>query len=380
MRYSISRNSSRLTTPITITTTATATMIPISNSSSFMSTAAIFILDTATTPTPTPTPTISSSGSSQALVWVWAAVGVEPRGVGGSGGLGSCDLQGVADLIREGRARRIVFMTGAGISVSAGIPDFRTPGTGLYSQLAKYKLPYPEAVFDIKYFRKVSAKPFFQLAKELFPGNYLPTAAHHFIRLVSLKGLLQCCFTQNIDSLETIAGVPQEEVVAAHGNFDSAHCTSCKLEHTTEYVKAAVMADELCRCTQCKGLVKPDIVFFGEQLPDRYHARVATDFPRCDLLIVMGTSLAVQPFASLIHKVPLGVPRLLINREAVGLHRKSSCGLGPSPGFRFSHPRNDRDVLQLGDCDQGVMQLAELLGWGEELQALMLAGPQVAQV
>lgn len=137
--------------------------------------------------------------------------------------LQSFDLAGVADLIRTGRAQNIVCMCGAGISVSAGIPDFRTPGTGLYHRLEKYKLPYPQAVFEVDFFRR-NPRPFFLLAKELYPGTFTPTPTHFFLRLLHDKGLLRRCFTQNIDSLEHLAGVPREKVVAAHGNFDTAHC------------------------------------------------------------------------------------------------------------------------------------------------------------
>lgn len=84
--------------------------------------------------------------------------------------LDSLDLQGVAQLIQSGKARRIIVMCGAGVSVSAGIPDFRTPGTGLYSQLERFGLPEPEAVFSIGFFKQ-NPKPFHLLAKELFPGE-----------------------------------------------------------------------------------------------------------------------------------------------------------------------------------------------------------------
>lgn len=86
--------------------------------------------------------------------------------------LDSLDLQGVANLIQSGAAKRIIVMCGAGVSVSAGIPDFRTPGTGLYSQLKRFGLPEPEAVFSIGFFKK-NPKPFHLLAKELFPGTLL---------------------------------------------------------------------------------------------------------------------------------------------------------------------------------------------------------------
>uniref|UniRef100_A0A7S0YCI0 Deacetylase sirtuin-type domain-containing protein n=1 Tax=Polytomella parva TaxID=51329 RepID=A0A7S0YCI0_9CHLO len=154
--------------------------------------------------------------------------------------LSSFDLEGVANLIKDGQAKNIIFMCGAGISVSSGIPDFRSPGTGLYSQLEKYGLPFPEAIFDISYFRHVSPRPFFTLAKELFPGSYRPSPAHCFLNLVHQKGLLLRVFTQNIDSLEGLAGLPLDKVVAAHGNFDASHCIECGKLFDIEYVRHAV--------------------------------------------------------------------------------------------------------------------------------------------
>ena len=290
--------------------------------------------------------------------------------------LSSFDLKGVADLIASGRATRIICMCGAGISVSAGIPDFRSPGTGLYSQLEKYGLPHPEAVFDIDFFRK-NPKPFFLLAKELYPGTYAPTPTHHFFKLLHDKGLLVRCFTQNIDSLECSAGLPCSAVVAAHGNFDSARCIDCRTEHTVEYVKTAVFQQQPCYCEGkgragggCKGLVKPEIVFFGENLPARFFTSLASDLPTADLLLVAGTSLVVQPFASLVEKVPVMTPRVLINRERVGEANPLGLRLGVDKGFNFGQG-NYRDALFEGDCDDGIWELCRLLGWEEELQALI---------
>eukprot|EP00775_Hariotina_reticulata_P006779 gene6779-6996_t len=291
--------------------------------------------------------------------------------------LTSLDLEGVAQLIKAGKVKRIITMCGAGISVSAGIPDFRTPGSGLYSQLERFGLPEPEAVFSISFFKK-NPKPFYLLAKELFPGNYKPTPTHLFIKLLHDKGLLLRCFTQNIDSLEHQAGLPQSAVVAAHGNFDSAHCIKCGKEHGLEHVKEAVFSDSICHCTKCGGLVKPDIVFFGEQLPDRFYERMEYDFPTCDLLLVMGTSLVVHPFASLIDAVPDFCPRVLVNRERVGEGMGglglmgSLLGFGGGGGFIFESSEGAyRDVLFLGDTDDGVKQLARLLGWEQELEELI---------
>ena len=156
--------------------------------------------------------------------------------------------------------------------------------------------PYPQAIFELDFFRKNPA-PFFLLAKvrllqwlqqrqavkqtkqwpcrralllpplnqqhylpspphtpnrvqqELFPGNYQPTPAHYFIRLLHDKGLLVRCFTQNIDSLERQAGLPPDAVVAAHGNFDSARCIGCQRPHDVEHVRRAVLEGRACRCT-----------------------------------------------------------------------------------------------------------------------------------
>lgn len=285
--------------------------------------------------------------------------------------LSSFDLEGVAALIKSGKAKKIICMCGAGISVNAGIPDFRTPGTGLYSQLEKYNLPKPEAVFSIDFFRQ-NPKPFFTLAKELFPGSFQPTATHYFMKLLHSKGRLLRCFTQNIDSLESQAGLPPESIVAAHGNFDTARCIACRQDHPLSHVREAVFSDQICRCTRCGSLVKPDIVFFGEALPERFHQLRERDMPQCDLLIVLGTSLVVQPFASLMHDVDENCPRLLINREKVGEAQPSLFAGLPftsSFGFDFSES-NYRDALFLGDCDAGVRQLAGLLGWGQELEEL----------
>ena len=97
----------------------------------------------------------------------------------------------VAALIREGRAKNIVVLCGAGVSVSAGIPDFRTPGLGLYDNLQKYDLPdgQPEAVFDLDFFR-TNPTAFYTLAKELYPGTHRPTPCHHFLGLLHTHGLL----------------------------------------------------------------------------------------------------------------------------------------------------------------------------------------------
>ncbi|XP_040399005.1 NAD-dependent protein deacetylase sirtuin-2 [Cygnus olor] len=155
--------------------------------------------------------------------------------------LDELSLPGVARFVQSGRCRRVVCMVGAGISTAAGIPDFRSPGTGLYANLARYELPYPEAIFDIAYFKE-HPEPFFALAKELLPGQLKPTVCHYFMRLLKEKGLLLRCYTQNIDTLERVAGLEPEELVEAHGTFFTSHCTraSCRQPYGLHWMKAAM--------------------------------------------------------------------------------------------------------------------------------------------
>ena len=288
--------------------------------------------------------------------------------------LTSFDVAGVAEYIKSGKCKRIVVMAGAGISVSAGIPDFRSPGTGLYDNLQKYNLPHPTAVFELDYFR-TNPEPFYLLAKELYPGNFPPTPTHRFIKLLHDKGLLTRCFTQNIDSLEAAAGIPGDKIVAAHGNFDAARCLHGHVADVND-VKSAVDAGTVMRCKEsgCDELVKPDIVFFGESLPQRFNDLAAVDFDDCDLLIVAGTSLAVHPFAGLVDFPGEHTPRLLVNREVVGevdaRMRSLRLMLGRGGGFDFSAESNYRDALWLGDCDDGFMELATLCGWGDEIREM----------
>ncbi|XP_059704630.1 NAD-dependent protein deacetylase sirtuin-3, mitochondrial isoform X1 [Haemorhous mexicanus] len=146
---------------------------------------------------------------------------------GGDKGKEKITLKDVAELLRKKECRRVVVMAGAGISTPSGIPDFRSPGSGLYSNLEQYDIPYPEAIFELGYFF-VNPKPFFTLAKELYPGNYRPNSAHYFLRLLHDKGLLLRLYTQNIDGLERVAGIPPDRLVEAHGTFATATCTVCQ--------------------------------------------------------------------------------------------------------------------------------------------------------
>lgn len=286
--------------------------------------------------------------------------------------LDELSLAGIARFMQSERCRRVVCMVGAGISTAAGIPDFRSPGTGLYANLGRYELPYPEAIFDISYFKQ-HPEPFFALAKELLPGQLKPTVCHYFMRLLKEKGLLLRCYTQNIDTLERVAGLQPEELVEAHGTFQTAHClrSSCRHQYDLSWVKEKIFSSLVPKCDKCQSVVKPDIVFFGENLPSRFFSLLQSDFQKVDLLIIMGTSLQVQPFASLVSRVPASTPRLLINKEKTGQSDVFMSLMGFGCGMDFDSDKAYRDVAWLGDCDEGCLALAELLGWKKELQELV---------
>ena len=260
----------------------------------------------------------------------------------------------------------MIVLCGAGISTNAGIPDFRSPKTGLYANLQSYNLPYPEAIFDIDYFRE-SPQPFYTLAKELYPGHYLATLTHYFIKLLELKGKLKRVFTQNIDTLERIANVSSEKIVECHGSFNQARCIKCKSTADEQKVKQDVMKSIIPKCenVECKNdeeaIIKPDITFFGESLPSLFFEKLE-DLQNCDALIVIGTSLNVNPFASLINLVRSDTQRVLINLEKAGDH------VG---GFNFSDdPNTSRDILCLGKCDNIILKLSNECGWKQDLMNL----------
>ncbi|CAO3642436.1 unnamed protein product [Mucor hiemalis] len=281
--------------------------------------------------------------------------------------LESSSIEAIVEYIKHNEVKNVIVMTGAGISTAAGIPNFRSKDTGLYHNLQKFDLPYAEAVFDIEYFME-KPEPFYILAKELYPGKFFPTKTHYFVRLLQEKGILLRNFTQNIDTLERLTGLDQDYIIEAHGSFATASCVECKERANAEMVREKALKGQVPKCESCDHLIKPDITFFGENLPKRFFDNLP-DFDKADLLIVIGTSLQVQPFASLIDDVPESVPRLLINMEEAGVHHSRSSGFD----FKWKYGLN-RDVFFSGTCDEGVTKLAELLGWEKDLDRLFTKG------
>ena len=260
----------------------------------------------------------------------------------------------------ELRYKNIVCLVGAGLSTASGIPDFRTPGTGIYDNLQKYNLPYPEAIFDLDYFVR-NPIPFYQFCKEIYPGKYPPCLAHHFLKFLQDRGILLRVYTQNIDGLELLAGVTPDRVIAAHGDFSSASCVSCGKSYDSEVVKSKILDDQfpiVCEEKFCAGNVKPGIVMFGENLPSPFFSSQYRDFKECDLLLVAGTSLEVQPFGNLVHSPSKQVPRVLINRYVV-------------PPFSYVGRDRPSDYILEGDIISTVKRVMLAAGWRLELIQLI---------
>ncbi|OUM61415.1 hypothetical protein PIROE2DRAFT_12567 [Piromyces sp. E2] len=281
-------------------------------------------------------------------------------------------IDSLVELLQKKKFKNIIVMTGAGVSTAVGIPDFRSPETGIYSNLGKFDLPHPEDMFDIDYFL-YNPQPFYTVMKDLLPKKVKPSKTHYFIRLLADKGLLLRHYTQNIDTLERVAGVPEELLVESHGSFHTAHCVGikdkpgCRKEYSREFIREKVVAQEVPYCPECGGLVKPDIVFFGEELPQRFFDCYFEDFQKCDLLLVFGTSLKVQPFCNLIDFAKIDTPRCLINNRLAGVTGH------PRKGFDFSgtFQKYRRDVFYKGNCDDGAEILAKSMGLEDELNKLV---------
>ncbi|KAJ4131627.1 NAD-dependent histone deacetylase sir2 [Fusarium equiseti] len=284
------------------------------------------------------------------------------------------------DLIAK--SNNIVLITGAGISTSLGIPDFRSKGTGLYSKLEHLGLSDPQEVFDIGVF-KHDPTIFYSVAKDILPSTDRYTPTHKFIAMLHEKGKLLTNYSQNIDNLEVKAGVPKDKLIQCHGSFGTATCVQCGYKCEGEKIFPEIKADKIPRCPRCiqtlrpagppkrkrsagsekkrrrwdadssdeseydipeAGVMKPDITFFGEALPDEFSRRLTEhDRDKVDLVIVIGTSLKVTPVSEIVSWLDGDIPQIYVSRQAV------------------NHINFDIDLL--GDCDVVVAELCRRLGW-----------------
>ncbi|KAF8201200.1 DHS-like NAD/FAD-binding domain-containing protein [Mycena galopus ATCC 62051] len=240
-----------------------------------------------------------------------------------------------------GHAKQLIAKT---TKISGGLAaDKRCCGQDLLRKSNINDVTRPQDIFTLSYFKQ-NPKPFYQVVSQLYGGAYRPTLTHSFIRLLEKKRVLNACWSQNVDDLERLAGVSSSRLIQAHGSLESQRCTTCNAKFDDRKMKQAVVSGEVPICDKhgCKGFVKPDVVFFGEMLPLKFWLNLPF-MRRADLLIVLGTSLAVPPFAFLADRVSKSCPRVVINKESV-------WGIGS----------RENDVQCLGDCDETVRWLAQL--------------------
>ena len=203
----------------------------------------------------------------------------------------STEAQLVADLLRE--AERAVVLTGAGISVPSGIPDFRSPGTGLWENVD------PMEVAHIDAWRRDPDR-FWSFYSQRFVSliDKQPNEAHLALAELERRGLVRAVITQNIDRLHRAAGT--ERLIEVHGSIEYSVCLDCggrlSLERVVDQLQAHDGAPE---CPACFTPLKPDVVLFGELLPERALSEAQALALDADLMICVGSSLEVYPVAGL---------------------------------------------------------------------------------
>lgn len=247
-------------------------------------------------------------------------------------------------------ARKIMVITGAGISTSLSIPDFRSRG-GLYQKLREMGFEEPENIFSRDTFEQ-DPRPFFSVASMILPptdGRFTP--AHAFLRLLQDKGRLLTLYTQNVDGIDTTAGIRRDKLVQLHGSFETATCISCGFSVKGEDIFPQIRNGEVPDCARCAkerqrraaqlismraqngrsirqrtqrsginsttesaGIMRPDIVFMGEP-PKPYLKRFKRDCAQVDLVMVMGTSLPVEPVSSMPNHIPPNIPQIYIGKN-----------------------------------------------------------------
>jgi len=202
----------------------------------------------------------------------------------------SVAVERLAELIRGSRST--VALTGAGISVPSGIPDFRTPETGLWANVD------PMEVAHIDVFERDPAR-FWSYYRPRFQslGDKRPNAAHEALAELEQRQLLDGVITQNIDRLHGAAG--SREVVEVHGSIETSSCRECAASYGLDTVEELFDADGVAICATCGGPVKPDVVLFGELLSKAAMARAQELAEGAELLLCIGSSLAVYPVAGL---------------------------------------------------------------------------------
>jgi len=210
-------------------------------------------------------------------------------------------------------SKRVVVFSGAGLSTESGIPDFRSPG-GVWD---KYN---PEDFYFQNFIASEAAREkYWQMATEMWEPikTARPNQAHLTISELERLGKLDCVITQNIDGLHFKAGNSEEKILQLHGTAIFVSCLSCKKRYDRDEIQERIKKGQKApRCEDCGGLLKPATISFGQSMPEKETQEAYHRSSSCDLFIVIGSSLVVQPAASM----PLvakrsGAKLVIINRD-----------------------------------------------------------------
>lgn len=219
-------------------------------------------------------------------------------------------IDDIIKLIKK--SHNLNVLTGAGISTLSGIPDFRGE-KGVYK--AQNLGTDIETILSIGYFKK-HPDVFYAWAKDVWYHleNYKPNIVHTVLSKLEKQGYLKNIFTQNIDSLHERAGA--KKVYNLHGSAKDAYCTECGAHYTYEDIAPIITNGEVPYCKRCKGLIKPDIVLYGEQLNEYVLSKAVTCSSQADVFMVLGSSLTVQPAASLpLYAAQSGAKIIVVNKQ-----------------------------------------------------------------
>ena len=217
---------------------------------------------------------------------------------------------------KQNKFHNIIFMVGAGISTTAGIPDFRSE-TGLFKQLQdKYGMNSPEEFFMKRTFLE---KPefFYEFCKIFDLSTVKPTLTHKFMNYLTSKNMIKYVFTQNIDGLELKANIPKEKIIFAHGSFTEGHCPQCKISVDINKINKGIQEGYVVKCDICGGPCKPNVVFYGEGLGEEFYKKIE-ESEYFDLVFIMGTSLQVAPFCEIPRLMKTSAWKVVFNRDKVG--------------------------------------------------------------
>ena len=222
-------------------------------------------------------------------------------------------MQAARELIAG--AARIVGFTGAGISTESGVPDFRSPnGVWARNRIVDFQEFVSSEAGRVEYWRqKAAAWPAMRDAR--------PNAGHLAFVELHRQGRLEALITQNIERLHQRSGVPADKVLELHGTTTEAVCLTCGHRITSDEACRRIAGGERApRCRPCGGLLKPATVSFGQALPRDVLARAQTAVETCDLLLAVGSSLVVEPAASLPRAAGrTGARLIIVNRDPTPL-------------------------------------------------------------